>query len=306
MRPAAMPVDYLMQLRERRLLQKPSELTRPVLLIVGPPRGGTTMLYQVLADTLNATWFPNVSEMFPRAPITATRMFAGRRKRTTSLRSFYGQTAGLSAPNDAFHIWNRWLGTDRYEPYVKPHKRDEMKQFLAVWTNTFDKPLVNKNNRNTLCVSTLAKVIPTAHIVVLRRDRSDIARSLIRAREFVQGRKAAPWGLASRSTTTDDPLGYVTDVCDQIHHIHDRLEDQLDQIDTSRVTHTTYEALCADPQAVIERIGFRSGIELRERTLTSLQHINPPVRKPLSDEEEQRLAEHLAPIALKIDTAARS
>ncbi len=302
MRPAVMPVDFLMRLRERKLLRQPAELTHPVLLIVGPPRGGTTMLYQLLADSLDATWFPNVSEIFPRAPITATRMFARRRKRKTRLKSLYGQTGGLSAPNDGFHIWNRWLGTDRYEPFVKSNKHDEMQHFLAVWTSTFNRPLVNKNNRNTLCVGPLADIIPTAHIVALRRDPSDIARSLIRAREFVQGTRDAPWGLASRSTETEDSLGYVTDVCDQINHIYERLGGQLAGIDESRVTETSYEALCADPQIVIEKIGSRSGIELREQLPASLQHVRPSVRKPLSKQEEERLQEHLAPIDSRIDT----
>ena len=293
LRPLAMPADWMLQRRERKLLAENVALTKPVILLVGPPRAGTTLLYQLLADCLDTTWFPNVSEMFPRAPIAASKIFAWKRKRTTKLRSFYGQTSGLSAPNDAFHIWNRWLGTDRYKPVLRANAEPEMLQFLATWTEAFGKPLVNKNNRNTLCIGMLSRAIPTAHVVVLRREAADIARSLIRAREFVQGDKSDAWGLASRSQNVDDPLGYVTDVCDQIGDIHTQLAEQLVQIDPARLTETTFEELCADPQRVVEKIAFASGVALREPQSASFGHLRIPSSRPLSDAEEARLAEQL-------------
>lgn len=292
LRPLMMPADVLLRFHEQRRLANCGELTKPVVLIVGPPRGGTTVLYQLLANCLDATWFPNVSEMFPRSPITASRLLAWKRNKSRKLRSFYGQTAGFSAPNDGFHIWNRWLGKDRYEPDLLPGAETRMLQFLAAWTNTFNKPLINKNNRNTLCLPVLDQTIPTAHFVVLQREPSDIARSLIRAREFVQGDKHGPWGLASQADHAEDPLGYVDDVCEQIENINLRLADGTAAIEASRLSRFTYEELCADPQQVIETIGFRSGVELRSGPL-DFGDLKPASRHLLSDPEEARLAEHL-------------
>ena len=128
---------------------------------------------------------------------------------------------------------------------------------------------------------------------MLRREAADIARSLIRAREFVQGDKSDAWGLASRSQNVDDPLGYVTDVCDQIGDIHTQLAEQLVQIDPARLTETTFEELCADPQRVVEKIAFASGVALREPQSASFGHLRIPSSRPLSDAEEARLAEQL-------------
>lgn len=303
MRPALMPCDVMLQLLERRALRNCGELKKPILLVVGPPRAGTTVLYQLLADALETTWFPNVSEMFPRAPITASRMLAFKRNKLRRLRSFYGQTPGLSAPNDAFHIWNRWLGENRYDPDLLPGAEEKMLQFLAAWTNTFNKPLLNKNNRNTFCLPALHRAIPTAHFVVLQRDPADIARSLIRAREFVQGDKRGPWGLASQADHDADSLGYVNDVCDQIATINQRLESAIPQLDAGRITTLTYEELCDDPSGLVESIAFRSGINPREYT-PCYEDLKRPTWRPLDDAEEQRLQECLASMTPADDTPA--
>jgi hypothetical protein len=289
-RPLIMPLDVALQIAERRALRKGgTDLARPVLLIVGPPRAGTTVLYQLLADALETTWFPNVSEMFPRSPITASRMLAFKRNKSRRLRSFYGQTPGLSAPNDGFQVWNRWLGKDRYDPSLLPGADKQMLRFLSAWTTMFKKPLLNKNNRNTFCLPQLHDAIPSAHFVILQRSPTDIARSLVRAREFVQGEKQGPWGLASQSNHEGDPLGYINDVCQQIGIINERIETAKVLLDADRLTCCCYEELCEDPTAIVESIAFRSNIKLRDYT-PCYNDLKRSKSQPLSDQEEARLS----------------
>ncbi|MFK7821266.1 MAG: sulfotransferase [Planctomycetaceae bacterium] len=305
LRPLVMPLDVVLQVAERRAIRKAGTLSKPILLIVGPPRSGTTVLYQLLADALETTWFPNVSEMFPRSPITASRVLAFKRNKSRRLRSFYGQTPGLSAPNDAFQIWNRWLGENRYEPDLLSETSKHMLQFLAAWTNMFNKPLLNKNNRNTFCLPQLHDAIPTAHFVILQRNPADIARSLIRAREFVQGEKHGPWGLASQSNHANDPLGYVDDVCEQVRLINERISTAKQTLNVDRLTCCSYEELCDDPTTLVESIAFRSNISLRDYT-PCYDDLRRPGSRPLSAEEEVRLKTCLATMNLSEDTAKRS
>ncbi len=249
------PVDWMLAREESRCLQQDHRSTHPILLVVGAPRSGTTLINQTLARCTEVSYFSNLTDMFPRSPLTATRWFSSRfGAEATNYQSYYGQTKRLSEPNDGFSIWNRWLGFDRYttphhlaEPVVQ-----EMQKFFQAWTATFGLPLLNKNNRNTSCIALLAAAIPQAQFLVVRRDPLCVAQSLIQARENVQGDKRAVWGLESRSVhASSDPLGYVDDICDQLIEIENQLQTQIRQVAASRIHSIQYEDFCRNPAALL-------------------------------------------------------
>ena len=266
------PIDWLLERRERRRLAatNPAERATPLVLVVGPPRSGSTLLYQILAQCADVSYFSNLTALFPRAPITATALLQGHRlSGGGDFNSYYGQTRGLSAPNDGFEIWNRWLGDDRYDARhsLDDQSSDDMRRFFAAWTGEFSRPLLNKNNRNADCIALLANTLPQATFVVIRRDPFFVAQSLIESRLRVQGAKDRPWGLASTTehSRAAEPLGYVDDVVDQIVAIETKLQNQQATMDARRIVEVTYESLCSKPQETVERIArCVPGLRLRE------------------------------------------
>ena len=46
----------------------------PIIIVVGPPRSGTTLVAQTLTHYLNLTYFNNVTSLFPRSPICGNRI----------------------------------------------------------------------------------------------------------------------------------------------------------------------------------------------------------------------------------------
>src|SRR6185295_3526902 len=105
---AMTPVDLALLPFERRRIRAAKPSPHPILFIVGPPRSGTTLAYQVLAHFLPVTYFNNLTDLFPRSPLSASLLFnRWLRPNPDPFHSFYGNTAGLAEPNDAFHIWNR-------------------------------------------------------------------------------------------------------------------------------------------------------------------------------------------------------
>jgi hypothetical protein len=270
------PLDRCLQIAERRRLRSAPPSILPLLLIVGAPRSGTTLVYQVLARHLPATYFTNLSALFPRAPLTASRLFLrGARAAPDSLHNYYGNTAGLTGPNDGFHIWNRWLGADRYQApqSLSPEGVAGMRGFFAAWTAAYRRPLLNKNNRNTDCVGLLGQVLPEAVFVVVHRDPVYVAQSLLIARQHVQGDKRRRWGLRSLDQEVPtDPLGHVDSVCRQITEIAGKLEADRRSLPATRVIDVHYEAFCADPTPVLETISSRvwgrsSGAIMAGRTI---------------------------------------
>lgn len=258
---ALAPVDWCLQVAEARRLRAAGSSILPVVLLVGSSRAGTTLVYQVLAHYLPFTYFTNLSALFPRAPLTAARLFPqGGPPTRPSFHSYYGNTTRLFDPNDGFHVWNRWLGTDRYRApaALGPDTITAMRRFFAAWTQTFDRPFLNKNNRNADCVALLGRVLPEAVFVVVRRNPVDIAQSLLIAREHIQGDKRRKWGVRSRDQADDaDPLGYVDSVCEQILDVEQRLAEGCRTLAPERVVTINYERFCAEPAGAISEISTR-------------------------------------------------
>jgi hypothetical protein len=288
-------LDWMLSRSESRTLQQPHSSTLPLILVVGAPRSGTTLVYQTIAQCAQVCYFSNLTDLFPHAPLTATRIFSRRfGTRRVSFQSYFGQTGRLSDPNEGFTIWNRWLSSDRYTtPTQLPTETmSEMLQFFQAWTSTFQLPFLNKNNRNTSCIALLSRALPTAKFVVVRRDPLYVAQSLLHARKTVQGDKRTGWGLQSRSVhAPHNPLGYVDDVCDQIKEIEMQLQSQLNQIDTKRIHLVQYEDFCGDPAGFLKNLQtVVPELQLRDDVIRD--QLKPFViskSQPASSEELERL-----------------
>ncbi|MBL8814992.1 MAG: sulfotransferase [Planctomyces sp.] len=311
MRILARPLDSLLCRREQRLLgrhedrlihpnsETESDVPWPVILVVGAPRSGTTLVYQTLARYLDVTSFSNLTSMFPKSPLTGThlmRWLPGGRE--ADFENYYGQTAGLHGPNDGFQIWNRWLGENRYIPRtdLSVSEQRDMRKFFSAWCRRFGKPFLNKNNRNTSCLSLLSEILPNAQMVVVRRNPIYVAQSLIKARADVQGDKSVGWGLHSSDATSSDPLSYVDDVCDQILLIEKELDEQLELISQDRIVEITYEGFCEDPHSALQFI-CRSipGVKLKQNLMeTELKPFTVSSGKSLTSAERDRLLTRLA------------
>lgn len=300
------PLDWWWERKERQKLAAAdhAKAKQPLVLIVGPPRSGSTLLYQTLAHYADATYLTNLTSMFPRSPISCANLLHAYRQSTRKsprqFQNFYGQTPGFNAPNDGFEVWNRWLGDDRYRTpeAFDEHTISNMQQFFAAWTAEFDKPFVNKNNRNALCLGMLAEILPQATFVVIRREPLFVVQSLIEARLCVQGAKDCPWGLASvrERSTESTPLQYVDDVCDQVLEIEQRLQLQLRKITPARYIELTYEGFCKQPLLTLQQIasqvqGLNLTAQLMDAGLASFK-ISSTVR--LTDAERQRAEQRLA------------
>ena len=240
---------------ERRRIEASSDPGLPVVLVVGSPRGGSTLLAQVLTAHLPVSYPSNLTELFPRAPITATLRFARLARRRVAYTTFYGNTVSLGAPSDAFSIWNRWLGHDRYSvpDSIAPETADDMRAFFAAWSSAFGRPFMNKNNRNTAAMAVLADTIPNVRFVLVRREPVFVAQSLIEARATVQGDRRVGWGLGANPERGKSD--HVDDVVDQVHRIEQLIAAQLGLVDPATVMEVSYLDLCSNPGAVVGRVG---------------------------------------------------
>jgi hypothetical protein len=309
----ATPLDLALRPLEARRLRAARPTGLPLVFIVGAPRSGTTLVYQTLARYLPVGYFTNLNALFPRSPIASAALLDRfRSRRRPDFHSYYGNTAGLAGPNDGFHVWDRWLGCDRYRA---PQQLGDaairsMRTFFDAWLTASGRPLLNKNNRNTDCVSLLGAALPDARFIEVRRDPVYVAQSLLLARQRIQGSKAIGWGLRSRDHDPADGAGaYVDDVCDQVFAIDTRLREDRARLGRGRFIEMSYERFCADPaghvRLVFERVW---GAPLHDGGLQELRPFAAANRVGIEDGEFERIrrrmadlygAEPLAPIVTR-------
>ncbi len=246
-----LPLDLAWEALEQKRLREAEPSNLPIILIVGAPRSGTTLLYQTLARFLPVSYLQNFTALFPRSPLIASAKLGPRlQTRAADYHSYYGNTAGWTAPNDGFHVWNRWLGTDRYRvaQQLSPAAQQDMQRFFNAWLSSFQKPLLNKNNRNTACVALLASALRNVYFIEARREPAFVVQSLLQAREHIQGSKAIGWGLASAPQTRGaQNLDYVSEVCEQVFRIEQRLQSDKQRVAPERFLSIAYEDFCREP-----------------------------------------------------------
>lgn len=296
---ALKPVDALLQGREKRLLQKGLTSDLPLVLILGGSRSGTTLFYQTLAQYLPFSYWNNLSVSFPRTPITSGKLFNRfLRKKKGDFKNYYGSVAGFNGPNDGFHIWNRWLGEDRntIPADIGEDTLGEIRNFVHTWHTTFEKPLLNKNNRNSLCVELFAHALDHVKFVEIRRDPVYVVQSLILSRLEVQGSKEIAWGLASKdSDTSEDPYKYVDDICDQVYAVEQELNEARKHVAPEHYLKVTYEDFCAQPQVVLDSVSqmvFGQGVD--PASLEGLKPFKNTNRQRVEDEEFARIQARIA------------
>lgn len=294
------PLDYCLKVAERSLLTQDSKTDFPLLLIVGPPRSGTSLLHQVLASCLDVSYFTNFNAMFRKSPLSAAKYFQKRLDPgPVTGENLYGNTSGFRGVNDAFHVWNRYLGIERYDAMsaLDSSTAQEMRQFFHAWTNITSKPLLNKNNRNLACTTLLSELLPRAHFIAVHREPVYVAQSLLKAREWVQGNRKIGWGLGSvDSSATGNPMDDVEAVCCQVAANESLLKRQRKQISSERWTDIAYESFCENPQSIVREIcELHPSIKLRSpERIASLQPFANTNQDRLTEDEVDKIGRLLA------------
>ncbi len=249
---AAAPLDLLLSIWERRRLARAPDPRWPIYLVCGPPRSGTTLVAQTLIGSLPVGYFANITSIFPRAPLTATRLsgIAGRRP-ASGYRSYYGRTRGWAGPNDALYFWDRWLGParDRVPTGLSDSAGRAMRAFFGGFEATLGRPIVAKNNNLIGSAHLVADALPTARFIALERAPLFQAQALLRARRDIHGIEEVPYGLHDHGGPADP----IESVCRQVAFLSGLVRAQRQRLG-DRFQILSYEAFCADPGRIVSSV----------------------------------------------------
>lgn len=144
----------------------------PPIFIIGAPRSGTTLLYQLLAYHYKTSYITNFSSVFLKSPVTTSYL---TRKLLTpyndkSLSSDYGLMKGIWAPSEAGKIFKYWF---------QRKDDDKIKNSIYAMGQVFNAPFIAKNLRINSELEYMHKLFPDAIFIHIKRDIFFNVQSLI-------------------------------------------------------------------------------------------------------------------------------
>ncbi|MCG8610516.1 MAG: sulfotransferase [Pseudomonadales bacterium] len=260
--------------RLERLLS--ADRDRPPIFIIGAPRSGSTLLFQLVTDYFDVGFLSNGHMRMWGAPgfyEYLTR--ASRKHHQSNYRSRLGQTQGEYAPNEGGPFFYRFFRrSPQYVPLdaVNPTQMENFTQAVGTFTAACERSIVFKNMHCALRLRPLAQALPNALFLVINRSLLDNSQSLLAARMKTYGNYETWWSMEPPSFETIKNLPAEEQVVRQILDIQRLIDEDKQAIGADRFLELHYETVTQNPAATMHQIEaflneHNTGIHLRDITL---------------------------------------
>ena len=263
---------------------------KPVF-IIGAPRTGSTILYQLLTNELDVTYIDNFVDIFHRNFLAAfklsSRLFGS--KPHNCFKSVHGNTwkCGLHAPSECGEFWYQWLPRDRHyitAEDVSDKTIEEIRNNINAPLAHFKKPFVFKNMNAGLRLKLLHKTNPDAKFIFVKRDPVDTAISILNVREKIHGTIDKWWSLIPpgyEELLTMRPVGQVVR---QIYRIEKQIISDLKIFPDESTIEVNYMEIMSSYKDVMETLRNFTG----ESTQYRQGAANPNLREQKDSTHELR------------------
>jgi LPS sulfotransferase NodH len=281
-----------------------SGVDRPILLVVGAPRSGTTYCMQWLAASGAFAYPSNFIARLWSAPFVGALiqemlanpefdfrgelgdLVAGPVQTVSEL----GKTKGLLGPNEFWYFWrNIFPGDGDIGIDLSTAASGDFDRFagdVSRLSDVFGKPLAMKGMIVNYQLEILARRLKNTLFLFLDRDPLETALSLLRARRHFYGSIEDWYSFRPPNYAELECLDPYTQVVEQVQGARRAVWTQLRALEAGRWLRVLYEDLCREPGAVFDRVQgmFRNqGYELEGRNV-----FGNAVRETSTDASEER------------------
>ena len=244
---------------DKRYMAQKVDYEWPPLFILGVPRSGTTLLYQMMMTAFEFSYIPNISNRWYMCPITAAVLGLKMcRVYKSSFSSTHGYEKGCMAPSEAGNVWNRWFPHEKREGYnytpvdwLSRSSNEEIYNLIANLEHVFRAPFITKNVKMSVRLAALKKIFPDAVFLVIKRDIKDVILSNL----VMRRKRGVEWAsVMPKEIEQIRALPELEQVCSQIHFVEKNLTEDMALYPESAVYRLDYTSLCSDPALVIDNV----------------------------------------------------
>lgn len=242
------------------------------LFVVGLPRSGTTLAYEIIVQAFEVNYLSHLFEFMYGLPNLTTRI---TRNFTASplpqYKSTYGHIPGFFSPAENFKFWMRWFPENpvlgHYVPSQLLDNRTarDANRVVGSMTRISGRPYVFKNVYFSLSISSLLKVFPTARILIVHRDLESAAASLYKRRCELQGSRNW-WSIRPPFSNTVQGRDLLEQVAFQCVRSEQIMQQAVSADSAKRCMIIPYSDICTSPPTVIEELAGWLGTAFRKRS----------------------------------------
>lgn len=234
--------------------------TYPTLHVVGVPRSGTTLLYQVVSSGLEIGFVNHLVAAFWLAPVYGLRLSRklGLDRRASSFESAFGRTPDVGEPHEFGYFWNHHL---RYPDLCEQPPGHEgsidwphVRKVLVNLAHANEGPMAFKPMLLTWHLEAMLEHMPRTCYVWIRRDLRETALSLLRMRRSLRGSENAWTSLRPHGPDWLAGEPPWRQVSAQVVALDRVIEAAAARLGPEHVLELRYETLCAAPGEVLAQV----------------------------------------------------
>lgn len=287
---------------EKILLNKSVKTPSPAVFIIGPPRSGTTLIYELMIRRYKFSYISNFAHKLYGTPVAATLI--GKpiiekwcKQCKSAYSSTYGGIKGWGAPSEGGWIWNRWLPENHYldELHVKQLPAQLIKDTVNGIICVMNAPFINKNVMHSVHMRLLDKLFPNCLFIHIEREIKANIRSIVRAHAKV-GKNEHEWfSVKPREWEQFKHTDILMRSAAQVHYTHKNIERDTKHLGITRVLKINYEEFCKAPQDTLTKIGefmANNNVKFEHRDIV-YPNLSTSKQKPFSEDIELQMSKYL-------------
>lgn len=267
----------------------------PVFLL-GVPRSGTTLTYQLMVRYFDFLFVSNFVERFYATPnLTFAIDQRMANKAQSSFTSSYGKTDGdgAKAPNQGVNFFYQFFGLDNIKHHQILDELDSdklmlMKKTIGGLTTKYNKQMIFKELSLGQKLPILQHYFPKAKYIIIERHMLYTAQSIHQAMTKHQHPEDSMWGGQFEDFEQFLSLDKNKLIANQVVGIEKGIEQGLAQIDSERILRVNYRDICLHTSQTLDKIATFIEMSLVEPLAQNNFHYSEKVSIDKQDFEQIR------------------
>ena len=236
----------------------------PIIFILGIPRSGSTITYQILNRGTKSFYISNLWNLLYSIPYLGGK-FVKKNYSNDNFNSDKGLVNGINGESEGMKFWSYWIGQS-LEQKRKKVTNTRIKYIRSVFSSLIcnKKPLITGYLGHVFSIKFIRKFFPGSVFIYLKRDDLSNIYSMVKTyRDFDNNRKGFEWmSLKPKGWEKKKNLDVINKIFWQYNTIKKHIENSISVNDTLIVR---YEDICVDPHKfllTVKEFVKKHGIDL--------------------------------------------
>jgi len=299
-----MSLNDTLSVSEDVLLDELSHPDKPILMLVGPMRSGTTLMMQWLAQTGLVAYPSNLISRFFKAPIIGAKIqqlltdpkYQFRDEFSdivpgSGFASQNGKTTGFLAPNEFWYFWQQFINSPKSDSWTDAElavalNSDRMLRELHGLTSAFGKPFATKAMKFNYAIKHLHSLSKQFVFMHIHRKPAHNMASVLAARQRQYGSINEWYSFKVPEHHMLKNLSPQEQVAGQIYSLNRAATQSFSLLPSANVFDCSYEAFCEQPEDIYIQLREKFGLSLGSHIYDGPAEFNTAKFNPAYGSEE--------------------